>query len=235
MINPRSVAVVCFLVSVAAGAAEAPGPWKGFTSVELKFGGMHPDVDRTPGLTGTPYQSSFGNGTMLTVQLEGDHFFWTGFGSFGLGFSAAYAEKYAGAKYAAGGPAPVKTSLRILPLKLLAVYRMDYAAIRWHVPFVPFLKAGIIYEPWWASTGGSVDYVGTERGGGGRLGYGLTAGLAFLLDVIEPRLAKDAEVDAGILHTYFLAEYDSDVVPAFGGQGIDLSNRRVMFGLAFDF
>jgi hypothetical protein len=238
---------VVFAEAIVGSGSAPPSATDRFATVSFMLGNLYPDIDQTPGLkpapgqtAATPYATTFNNQSMLFFQLEGDSFLWSKYGSAGVGFSAGYGERYAQASFATGGVAPVKTGLQLLPLKALVLYRMDYAQKRWNVPFVPYGKLGLIWEPWWATTGGSVDYYTSQsgvvtRGAGARWGWGWTAGLAFMLDVIEPRVAKDAQTDTGIRHSYLFVEYDADLVQGFGSQGIDLSNRRWMFGLAFDF
>jgi hypothetical protein len=219
-------------VSTVSSTPTVPGR---FVSASIMLGGLHPDVDSTTGLSGAPYATTLGGGNMLFVQAEVDWFLWHKVGALGVGFSAGYGEKYHQANYTTGGVAPVKTSLQLIPLKLNGVYRFDYAAEHWGVPLVPYAKLGLIYEPWWASTGGSIDTFNGQRGAGGQFGWGWTGGLAFLLDVLNPAFAKDMEVDSGIFHSYLFGEFTMDRLPGFSNNGINLSNSRFMFGLAFDF
>jgi hypothetical protein len=80
-----------------------------------------------------------------------------------------------------------------------------------------------------------VEYADGKRGAGGKFGYGGTAGLSLLLDVLEPRLARDFEVDVGVKHSYLFAEFTYADVNDFWQPGLDLSSQHWMFGLAFDF
>ena len=61
----------------------------------------------------------------------------------------------------------------VLPLKLLALYRLDYAAVHWSVPLVPYAKIGLIWEPWWTSLSGKTETNGdgTSEGKGARFGW----------------------------------------------------------------
>ena len=56
-----------------------------------------------------------------------------------------------------------------------------------------------------------------------------------MLDVLEPRLARDFDSDVGVNHSYLFAEYTHAEVNNFGGGGFNLSTRHWMFGLALDY
>ena len=205
-------------------------------SLELKFGSYAPDLDKSAGLkNSTPYESTFGpKSAMLMFQFEVDKFLFRKFGSLGVGFSAGYAEKYGASLEArgTGNPQPsqvIKTGLHVIPLKLLALYRLDYLALRWKVPLVPYAKLGFIYQPWWTVNGSASEQ------SGGRMGWGGVVGLSFLLDVLEPQLAKDFSSDVGVRHSYFFVEYQANEIRGFSRHGMDFSNRNFFFGMAFDF
>src|SRR5262249_2049498 len=46
-----------------------------------------------------------------------------------------------------------QTALNIIPLSMLAIYRFDYLAHRYHIPFVPYFKIGLAYYIWWIENG----------------------------------------------------------------------------------
>ena len=46
------------------------------------------------------------------------------------------------------------TALNIVPLSIMAVYRFDYLALRYKIPFVPYFKIGLAYYVWWIENGG---------------------------------------------------------------------------------
>lgn len=205
------------------------------TSLELDFGGYKPLIDSEAGLTSSPYNSTFGSGAMLLFQAEVDRFLWQKVGSVGVGFSFGYAEKYGPAVTASGSTTSEKTSLHVLPLKLQAVYRFDYAALHWGVPLEPFGKLGLVYEPWWVNKGDGVEYFNGQRGAGGKWGYSATLGVSLMLDFLEPDLARNLATDTGIQHTSLVAQWVHDKVPSFGGSGLDLSANHWLFGLGMDF
>lgn len=211
-------------------------------AVEFKLGGYKPLIDSEPSLGGkTPYADTFGDKAMLLGEVEFQRFLYQGIGTAGLGLSVAYAEKYAPAVDATTHEdVAERTALKVVPIRLNALYKFDYAAFKWGVPLVPYAKLGLIYTPWWTTKGDetevAVDPEGNSlKGSGGKWGYGLTGGVSFLLDVLEPRLARDFDTDMGVNHTYLFAEYSYSEVNNFGGAGFNLGSHNWMFGLALDY
>jgi hypothetical protein len=232
------VALLGALPSQALESSDAPkvnigSPRTG--DVEFKFGGYKPRIDTEEGLTSAPYAATFGDASMLLFELEIQRYFYQGIGTAGLGVSAGYAEKYANTLTDEGDTAEEKTALKVAPLKLNALYKFDYPAFRWHVPLVPYGKLGLIYMPWWIEKGSATQELSGRSGKGGRWGYGVTLGASFLLDVLEPRLARDFDSDIGVNHSYFFAEWTYAEVNNFGSPGLVLSSRHWMFGLALDY
>lgn len=209
--------------------------------VELKLGAYKPLIDREAALNGAkPYDETFHGAPMLLGELEIDRELWQRIGTLSAGFSIGYAEKYAAAVVVdeTGGtvPSAERAGFFVLPLRLMAIYRFDWPAQHLGIPLVPYAKLGLAYTPWWTSKGSTgVEYSNGQRGAGGKWGWAGIAGVQFLLDALEPRLAKDFDTDFGINHTYLFAEYVYEDVNNFGGKGLDLSSRRWSFGLAFEF
>lgn len=206
--------------------------------LEFRLGGVKPQIDSSA-LSGAPYQETFGAGAMLLFELEMDRQIFQRIGSFGVGVSLGYAEKYgfAGQVGEDGSvfAAEEKTGFHMVPVRVLGVYRFDYFAIRNGIPLVPYGKLGPVYTSWWSTKGGSVEFFEGSRGAGGSFGYQFTGGISFLLDVLEPRLARDFDSDLGVNHSYLFAEYNHANVNNFGGGGLDLSTRHWMFGLTLEY
>src|SRR5260370_29868997 len=165
-------------------------------AIELRLGGYKPLIDREKSLNGRVYDQVFGASAMFLIELEFQKFFYQGIGTAGVGFSIGYAEKYSHATVVQSDPnappvqSPVTTSLKVLPMRLLVVYKMDYFATHANVPLTPYVKAGLTFTPWWASKGGGTDYAPGTRGAGGKWGYGFTGGGALCVALFEPRLAQ---------------------------------------------
>ena len=196
--------------------------------VEVKLGGFKPNIDAEFGGTG-PYHDVFGDSYMLLIEAAGERQLFQAFGSAGIGFSAGYAEKFAPALLESGAPAAESTGLRLFPFKLFGVYRFDYAAHTWGVPLVPYVKAGLHCTVWSSVKGSMLETVSA------RWGWGVTGGLSLLLDVFEPRLARDFDTDVGVNHSYLFAELNYAQVNNFAASGgINLSGQYAMFGIAFE-
>ena len=218
------------------GAGESPR----WGAVRLKLGSYNPrsSIDGETNLTSQPYLETFGARGMLLFEIAYEQYLWQGLGALGAGLSAGYAEKYAAATVAADPTQTTteRTALQVFPLRLQAVYNFDYPALHWSIPLIPYVRGGVAYVPWRITKGGTIEVIGDRRGAGGKWGVSGEAGLAFLLDVLEPRFAADFDQDLGVNHTYVFAEYDvlrTDLL--FGGGGLNLSSHQWMFGLNLEF
>ena len=209
-------------------------------ALRVKLGSYNPrsNIDGEPGVTGEPYRQTFGLRGMLLFELAYEYYLFQGVGAFGVGLSAGYAEKY-GPATLADDPTQTtseRTALHVFPVRLHVIYNFDYPALHWGIPLVPYLRGGIAYVPWRITKGGAVEQFDGRRGMGGRWGASGAAGLAFLLDVLEPRVAADFDSDMGVNNTFLFAEFDvlrTDLL--FGGGGLNLSSHQFMFGLNLEF
>jgi hypothetical protein len=216
-----------------------PPPPIGFI-FELKMGTLIPRIGDEVGLSSNPYQTIFGNKSMLFGGGEFDFIFWRGYGSASVGFAAGYAEKYAPAILVTDGPdngqpSTEKTALIIFPLRVPLAYRFDLTWTRWGIPLVPYAKLALLMTPWRVTKGGTTEVVNGQSGAGLKWGYGFTIGVAFVLNVLSPQMAKDMVTDTGIRQTYVFAEYNYDKLDNFGKVGLNLSARYFTFGLGFEF
>lgn len=210
---------------------------------EVRLGSYYPWVDRgaTCAPAECPYRKSFG-GAMLLAELEVERQLFQAFGSAAVGLSIGYAEKFSHAIATNTGETTGEAiALRVLPMKALAVYRFDWAALRYHVPLVPYVKLGFELVYWWAAKGKGTEVAEGIAGNG--LSYGVVGalGLAFLLDILDPRLARDFDTGMGVNHTYLFGEYNIAEVNNFGQKvgdvpaTLDVSARFFMFGIAFEY
>lgn len=234
----RAVALgVAVLLTALPGEAQvlsptAESPRDG--SVELRFGSYRPHID--DGLASKPFEKIYGTGNLLLFEGELQRFFYQGIGTAGFSLTVGYAEKFGYTRKASDGTqSSERSGFHVLPLHLRALYRFDYPALRWGIPLVPYLKPGLVYIPWWVSKGDKIEETDAGQGVGGSLGVELAAGVSLLLDVLEPRLARDFDSELGINHSYLFAEYAYSKVNNFGRGGLDLSDSHWMFGLALDY
>jgi hypothetical protein len=246
-------------------------------NLEIKFGPYSPNIDASPGLTGTPFADLFPPargktrppGRLLT-SIEFDYeFLHRRWGTLGIGHTAGfYRRTTASLQYdtdkatgndmvsctfgSATAPCTYSsgdtTALNIIPLSVEAVYRFDYFAQRYHIPFVPYMKIGLAYYIWWIENGGGAfsiahfDYTGSDgkmhsdSGFGGTWGWVMHPGGSFLLDVIDPAAARVMDAELGINHTYLFCEFSYAAINGFGAAGkMNLSDTTLNAGLAFQF
>ncbi len=213
-----------------------PEPPIGFL-FELKMGTFIPRVGDEPGLTSNPYETVFGNKSMLYGGGEIDFIAWHGYGAVTVGFAAGYSEKYGPALLQSNGDA-LQREDRAHRLPAAAPGRLP---VRRHLdpvghPLRP-LREGRAAGHALASDQGRDDRGGerASRATGLKWGYGFTGGVAFILDVLSAQMAKDMTTDTGIRHSYIFAEYNHDQIDDFGKVGLNLSSRYFTFGLGFEF
>jgi hypothetical protein len=241
-------------------------------AVELKFGPYSPNIDASQGLHGTPFADLFPPdagktrppGKLLT-QVEFDYqFLRRSWGNFAIGNTAGYYRRTTHSfayvtDPTTGSPTTACTSgaagncvrsgdttaLNIVPLSIMAVYRFDYLARRWKIPFVPYVKVGLAYYIWWIENGGGFLSIAqftppgstsSQGGWGGTFGWVANPGGAFLLDVLDPSAAKTIDAELGINHTYLFCEFHYADISGFGAAGkMNLSDTTLNAGISFEF
>ncbi|MBW2733023.1 MAG: hypothetical protein JRH20_11580 [Deltaproteobacteria bacterium] len=214
-------------------------------ALELKLGPFIPDIDGE--FSGnSPYEDILGSDPGLMFQTEFDFQVWRGFGSIGVGGSIGYFTK-GGAPFADdsvdGAPASGnitvagETSITLVPLSLLAVYRFDVLAQRYNIPLVPYIKLGLSYTFWFMDKGdGSIASYEGDDAEGGSLGWQINLGVALLLDVFEPQSAKTLDMDLGVNHTYIFIElYHLDANGFSGETALNVGDTSFLAGLAIEF
>lgn len=241
---------------------------------ELKMGSYSPNIDSSPGLNGaTPFSDLFNPqgvhgrppGRLMT-QIEFDVQFFHKLGSIGIGTSVGYYRRTTHSFQYPGGGQPVvgangqiqscvvgvncvrsgdETALNIIPLEAMLVYRFDWLMLKYHVPFVPYVKLGLAYYIWIIENGGGVGSVSSwvhpdgahaDAGYGGTWGWVFNPGLAFQLDIIDPSAARAMDAELGINHSYVFAEMHWANIDSFGAANhLVLSDLTWNVGLAFEF
>ncbi|MGV3623478.1 MAG: MXAN_2562 family outer membrane beta-barrel protein [Archangium sp.] len=185
-----------------------------------------------------PYAKFFGNTPMLLGEIEIEYQLFQKFGSIAVGLSGGYAEKYGKSIDAASGAAIAQsTGLHVVPLKVLAIYRFDWLKQKTKVPLVPYAKGAFVTMPWWITNGGTIEISNNVRGEGVRFGLAAVLGLAFELDFLDPRLARDFDSSMGVNHTYLFAEGTIQAMDLFPSAGppLNLSSQHFMFGIGLEF
>jgi hypothetical protein len=213
-------------------------------AAEIRFSPYRPRIDDDPHLGGTnPYATVFGQGqpVMLAAEFDWQAYRIPHIGTIGPGLSIGYWSNSANASFVTphnGSTVSGETTkLEIFPFYAVAVFRADVFWRDFHVPFVPYGKAGLALGIWRASnTLGTSNYNGAS-GAGGSWGYDLSAGLALNLNWLDEYSAKNFDESMGVNNTYLFAE---GTLLDLSGLGIQSNVLRVgarawTFGLAFEF
>ena len=168
----------------------------------------------------------------------------TGYGELDVGFGVGYWEKYGhgfNPPELGGGPSSDPTAMKVVPTRLSLTYRFDQLAeqFRW-LPIAPYVRASLERYNWWVNNGaGDTAKAGSRSGYGATNGYSFCAGVAFLLDSIDPGLAREADRDTGINHTYLFVDFTKSYIKDFGSStSWNLSDDRkvnVSAGILFVF
>jgi hypothetical protein len=203
-------------------------------SAQLRITGYRPNIDAEFNGAKTPYRDVFGTGRGYRYELTLSKSLYVGWGSLDLGVGAGYFSRTGKGLFAsgsnAGQPSADDTALNIVPFTLTLQYRFDRYATTF--PLVPYLR-GTLERDWWWVTNGS----GTTKGEGATDGWSAGLGLCFLLDFVDPTLARELDRDTGINHTYLYLEAARGKQDDFGSKkSWDLSSDRSVswsFGLLF--
>jgi hypothetical protein len=211
--------------------------------IEIKFGPYSPSRIDDQLASGTVVDHIFGGGTDLMIKGELDLQLFQSFGTLAIGGVFGWYNTSAAAFIddSPDGTTPStsaersgsETSITLLPMSLLAVYRFDWPAVKWGVPLVPFVKFGLNYTIWWGSIDDRTPSVDGDEAKGGTFGWQFNVGGALLLDVLEPSAAKTLDVELGINHTYLFFEMVH--VGSVGDSRLDVGDTTWDAGIAFEF
>ncbi len=210
-------------------------------AIEVRVGLYQPQVDSDPALHGSPYANTFGTGVHFEGAMEFD---WQairipGIGTLGPGISVGYTNMSGNAPRLDGGypPSAESTTLEILPMYAVGVFRLDTLWRQAHIPLVPYAKAGLGMAFWRASNtvGTSIAPNGTI-GEGHTLGEQFSAGLAFNIGVLDPNSVRQLDEATGINNTYIFAEYSVSALNGIGQKDpLLVGSNNFVFGLTFEF
>jgi len=240
----RVIALVVVLLAARTAQAQAilhderfrsPQHW----AIELRCGPYAPEVDSEFKGAADPHSRYFLNKHKPLFQLEVDYQFFHRFGSAAVGAQLGYFREGAYAYNVAGTERTGdRTALTLLPVAVQLVYRMDVAARRWNVPFAPYVKAGLSYTMW-QITDANGDVARADdgkKGRGGTPGWQAAAGVALLLDWIDPGSARALDSDTGVNHTYLFAEIGRYDASGLGRKNaLHVGDTTWVAGLMFEF
>jgi hypothetical protein len=244
----RRAATVVALVLLASGPAFAettrdpPAGIFGF-GIEFRGGPYVPDLaDENGGSEGnTAFYRIFGGEENPLFALAFDLQILRGYGTAGVGASFGFMQWVGKGVFGlTESPSIDTTVLNILPVTGVLFYRFDWLADHHPIPLVPYVRGGLAYYFWWATTGtGDISrYEGADpspaddqRGRGGKIGVTGTVGLALMLNHLEPSAAHALYANTGIRGTYLFGEIQASKVDGFGGSGFDFSDLTWNLGM----
>jgi hypothetical protein len=211
---------------------------------ELRFGPYRPAVDSEFDQGGTqvrrPYHDYFGDSSHLMSQIEFDWQLIHRFGSLGVGTSLGYFS-VSGTSPLANGTGTLsgdRSTLKVIPLALSAVYRFDYFLQMRDFPLVPYGKLGLDYA-YWQITDGNDEIAHDGLGGNGRggtTGWHAAAGLELVLDFFDPEAARDFDTDLGVNHTSLVLEFSHADISGLGRAGrLHVGDTTWSLGLLLEF
>jgi hypothetical protein len=233
------------LVTRAAGAQtilhdenrfRSPQHW----AIELRVGPYSPEVDSEfSGAAEPPHFKYFSNKHKPMFQLELDYQVLHLFGSAAVGAQVGYFKETANAFNVAGTErSGDRTALMLIPTAVQLVYRMDEGARRLGIPLVPYVKAGLSYT-FWRITDANGDTAKADdgsKGRGGTLGWQAAAGLALLLDFLDPASSRALDADTGVNHTYLFGEVARFAASGLGSKkALHVGDTTWVAGLMFEF
>ncbi len=178
--------------------------------IELRFSPYYPNVDSAPGITGSPYEKSFGTSSRLLAAFEFD---WQAlriphFGTIGPALSVGYTSASGSTTYASNGAeSPESTSLMVIPFYGVAVLRVDVFNREFKVPLIPYGKAGVGVGLWRASNDSGTSTSGGVDGKGATWGTHFALGIGLSLNWLDRRAARGLDGAIGINDTQLFFEW----------------------------
>jgi hypothetical protein len=248
----KKAVLIGALVLLAPSIAQAetrpdPTGWLGF-GVEFKGGPYLPDMGRPSQSGGDPaFETVFSRqGSNALFQLAFDLQLFRAFGTAGVGGSFGFMQWVGKGVFGENLSTKSRdtTVFNILPLTLVGFYRFDWLADNSPVPLVPYVRGGLAYYIWWVTN--SNGHVSRLRGDtstseddllgrGGKFGVTGTAGIALMLNHLEPNAAVSLYNATGIRGSYLFVEVEAAKVDGFGGDGFDLSEVNWALGIYLEF
>jgi hypothetical protein len=178
--------------------------------LEFRFSPYYPNIDSAPGITGAPYEKSFGTSPRLLAAFEFD---WQAFriphfGTIGPALSAGYTSASGSATYASNGAeSPESTSLEVFPMYAVAVLRVDVLNREFKVPLIPYAKGGVGVGFWRASNDSGTSSSGGVSGKGMTWGTQFALGIGLSLNWLDRRAARGLDGAIGINDTQLFFEW----------------------------
>lgn len=225
---------------------ERPEVEASYWNAGIKIGPYTPDVDSEFMAKPGPYERMYGGAAIMGL-IDVERFFLFPLGQVGIAGSLGYAQKTANAFATCPANDPMcmpderadgdKTSFRLIPMSLGAVYRFTLLDDQWHVPLVPYARAGLSYYLWWITApDGSLSEIEGDRALGATLGWQGSVGLAVRAERLDAQSARSLRNDLGIEHAGFYGELMYADVGGFGAEGkLQVGALTWFAGVNFEF
>ena len=244
--NRNALALVALALALPVGAEEGPGAssdgpgasprWGAF---EFSLGAYKPNIDAEFGGGVHPWSTAFGDGRGLIFRADVSRSVFTKFGSLDVGIGAGYFQKSGKGLLADGTVSADSTTFKMIPLRVSLTYRFDVLAQRYGIPLSPYGRFSLDRYQWWVNNGaGKTANFNGKDGSGATMGYSLSGGVAFLLDFLDPGLAREMDRDTGINDTYLFVDFTKSFVSDLhSAKSWDLSDEKVTIsgGILFVF
>jgi hypothetical protein len=190
---------------------ESPRAW----NFELRLGPYYPDIDAEfadRGQSARPFAKVFGTHKNLMFGFELDRHISHWGGTWAIGVGAAYYSASAAALSAdQTSRTGDQTSLRLVPLSLLAVYRADVLRTRYGWPLIPYAKLGLGCGLWWMG-----DTSQSSATSGGTVGWNAAAGVSLDLSFLDPEAARAMDQEAAVNQFAIFFEVLRSALDGFG-------------------
>jgi hypothetical protein len=216
--------------------------WPGQVSVGAQAGPYQPAIDdetRNGESIFPIYDCFFDSQTLPMVGLDADVHLFDRFGSLRLGMGLAMAQatgqaqRVGGAEAGCNDPSSGSVALSMMHVRPGLTYAFDPFIDDPGIPLVPYARLGLVGMGYLFSMDSGFDVRGQEEGhnpAGWRLGWEAAGGLAFVLDFLEPPVARRARAQGIYEHAYLRAELGLSQVDSFGADGFVFSPRDSIFG-----
>lgn len=207
-----ALAALLLPLALAAPAAQAQygsgsGKWG---SLELGGGPFRPRIDDDLG-TGSPYRDVFGGKPAPVWRLHLSRAVWSGAGVLEVGLKTGFFSKAGRAlDTTTGERTGDRTTFNFLPTSLTLTYRPDFIFERYGFPLVPYARVAVERYNWWVTK----DSKWTKKGATN--GWSASAGLAFVIDFLDPDSARDLDREVGVNHTALYLDVTKSKVDDFG-------------------
>ncbi len=230
----RALVAASLVVAAAPAAAQVSpdgrglGPSPRWGSFDIGVMRYKPNIDAGLAAPG-PWQRTFQNkyGWTFEAALWKSIFTGSRIGTFEVGFRTGYFTKsgHAEIQDASGNwvPSSATTDFNIVPTSAGVQYRLDQLVERYRIPLAAYGRFMFERYNWWTT-----DPTGGWSMKGATNGWSATVGVAFLLDIIDPTLAREFDRDSGVNHTYLFFEATDAKIDDFGSsKSWDLSPTGV--------